>query len=916
MAVRTCTIGVHGRNDEKFEEEDFQIIREARLESIKMMSHTNPADFARIKQENPSIQIITRLHGGGFGTGGHPSASSFVDEVTPHIQRLQGLCEWFHIHNEPNHVDRIEGWGATDDDARDFNQWYLTVLAALRGRFPWAKFIFPGLAVPDGGHRTNAWLNICRPAILASDAVGVHCYWQSPPDGGSVMMADHSGLIFKKYHELFPDKVLHILECGNSNGQHPGWPTDEKLYAEEYACWLEEVFKYPYIASTAFFMLSSPGDKWNQEGFTWRSRNNGIKHALVHRIANLPRPELKPMALAALAKPESVGEIGLLPRRYTHQDLINAFNDVWHAEFTDAMQRAGLDLYQLVKDRSAIYQGPSPHAFLTLSLEERRKLLSKLVGRMCASPLSVGQVTAQAGLKLRFLPGQDPVLAMLAYGTPVQVLHEEGEWLFVVVDADRAGYANRAYIGAPVPAPMPAPVPMPSLRPGPAQPGFLAADAAFLQTPMPAESPLVLAPTAGFGARTLARIWNTYGNLLTQLAQRLQIDVNTAVAVLAVESGGQAFGSDGRMIVRFENHLFYSDWGKQNSDFFFRFYNFDRETCWEGHVWRGREENPFQKFHGDQAAEWRVLDFSASKDDTAAKRSISMGAPQILGRNHQRIGYESVQAMFIAFQASDRAQILGLFDFIRTDAKLLTALRQGDFYTFAQGYNGPGQAQNYATLIQAQIAAFNQLRAPSFSLEGVALDTSLEEAVSFLPIPRPADVFQHVTVSTAETAPIAAAEAVTPVDERILEAWRKYTEEALTNNNLMFKRLLRAFIIPYYMTVAMYAAMFVVGLGLFITAVVLGIRGSAGVGVFFGGLSVVTFLTYFLGKPLRSLEENLHFITWLGLIYNTYWNRLLYMEDRATIGQDLEDATADAIRDIQALIEKSDAMRGRRPGLR
>ena len=45
----------------------------------------------------------------------------------------------------------------------------------------------------------------------------------------------------------------------------------------------------------------------------------------------------------------------------------------------------------------------------------------------------------------------------------------------------------------------------------------------------------------------------------------------------------------------------------------------------------------------------------------------------------------------------------------------------------------------------------------------------------------------------------------------------------------------------------------------------------------FGGLSVGSFLLFFIRQPLQALEENLEFITWLGVAFNTYWTRLMYL---------------------------------------
>ncbi len=81
-------------------------------------------------------------------------------------------------------------------------------------------------------------------------------------------------------------------------------------------------------------------------------------------------------------------------------------------------------------------------------------------------------------------------------------------------------------------------------------------------------------------------------------------------------------------------------------------------------------------------------------------------------------------------------------------------------------------------------------------------------------------------------------------------------------------------------------------------------------------MGVVAFLTYFLSRPLRSLEENLQFITWLGVIYNTYWTRLLYMQNAATVHDELKDATQVAVGQIEELIDKNSRLASKRPGVR
>jgi len=111
--------------------------------------------------------------------------------------------------------------------------------------------------------------------------------------------------------------------------------------------------------------------------------------------------------------------------------------------------------------------------------------------------------------------------------------------------------------------------------------------------------------------------------------------------------------------------------------------------------------------------------------------------------------------------------------------------------------------------------------------------------------------------------------------------------------------------------------MFGVGITSFLVAAALSIwTQQAAFGLAFGGLSAVSFLSYFLSRPLQSLEQNLQFITWLGITYNTYWTRLVYMMDQKTVQKDLEDATNDTIKQIERLIGKHAVMSGKRPSLK
>ncbi len=287
--ARTCRVGAHGRNDAEFYDADYAAVREAGIETLKMMSHTRLDHFKKFKAAIPNLEFITRLYDGpNFGAHGHPSPEDFAGRMLPVMRPLQPYCVKFEIHNEPNHMARIEGWGDRDEDARDFYAWFLRAYAVLKQQCPWAQLGFPGLAIP---HRDIDWLELCRPAVQQADWLGVHCYWQTPPGQENNHRVKLWGLRFQYYHERFPDKVIELTEVGNSNVQS-NIPFTEENHAREYTEYLAECFKYPYLNSANWFILSSPDPTW--DGFTWRSAD-GRRHRVVQAVGQMTRPQMAPV---------------------------------------------------------------------------------------------------------------------------------------------------------------------------------------------------------------------------------------------------------------------------------------------------------------------------------------------------------------------------------------------------------------------------------------------------------------------------------------------------------------------------------------------------------------------------------------------------------------------------------------------
>lgn len=153
------------------------------------------------------------------------------------------------------------------------------------------------------------------------------------------------------------------------------------------------------------------------------------------------------------------------------------------------------------------------------------------------------------------------------------------------------------------------------------------------------------------------------------------------------------------------------------------------------------------------------------------------------------------------------------------------------------------------------------------------------------------------------------------VPEALRDAWTRHMVNGFKQNEEMFKNTLRAFTKPYYVTIWMYVIVFIVGVSLFLLAGVIGLRGgNSVVTIVFGGLGAAAFLAFFIRQPVQALEENLEFITWLGVAFNTYWTRLMYMQDPKTVQEELKGAEGDFRTSIEALIAKHAELRGQRPG--
>lgn len=161
-------------------------------------------------------------------------------------------------------------------------------------------------------------------------------------------------------------------------------------------------------------------------------------------------------------------------------------------------------------------------------------------------------------------------------------------------------------------------------------------------------------------------------------ADRLGCDVAAIMAVAEVESKGSGFNDDGSIKTLFEAHIFSRltehRYDGTNSNISCR--KWDRTKY--GKTW--------------QQEQYR-LRLATSIDQTAALKSASWGAFQIMGFNHEACGFSTVQE-FVTACTTEVGQLLAFMSFIKANPQMLDALRSHDWAAFARLYNGPDYALN------------------------------------------------------------------------------------------------------------------------------------------------------------------------------------------------------------------------------
>ncbi len=159
------------------------------------------------------------------------------------------------------------------------------------------------------------------------------------------------------------------------------------------------------------------------------------------------------------------------------------------------------------------------------------------------------------------------------------------------------------------------------------------------------------------------------------VVEDLGVGVPELLAVLAVESKTCGFLPDRRPLILFERHVFH----KRTRG---AFASSDADLS-----------HPVAGGYLGMAKEYARIARALKLDRRAALMSASWGAGQIMGFNHAAAGFDDVESMVAAMQASEDAQLAAVAAFLRHE-DLVAPLRRHDWAGFARRYNGPAYAKH------------------------------------------------------------------------------------------------------------------------------------------------------------------------------------------------------------------------------
>lgn len=216
--------------------------------------------------------------------------------------------------------------------------------------------------------------------------------------------------------------------------------------------------------------------------------------------------------------------------------------------------------------------------------------------------------------------------------------------------------------------------------------------------------------------KILARINRESGKMINDIAKEIGIPTDICFAIIALESGGRTMNLSGKIVIRFENHVFFRQYVSSVKDLkvkeerrtrFYSLFTFSNERLWEGHkIFVNEQWVPIHT--GNNDLEWDALKLAMTLDPIAAAKSASYGVGQIMGFNHLIIGLQNPVDMITLFETKPSSQFTAFFNFI-LNTNCYEHLKTNNLRGFVKEYNGAGQVELYMSILEEYLIAFKSV---------------------------------------------------------------------------------------------------------------------------------------------------------------------------------------------------------------
>jgi hypothetical protein len=175
-----------------------------------------------------------------------------------------------------------------------------------------------------------------------------------------------------------------------------------------------------------------------------------------------------------------------------------------------------------------------------------------------------------------------------------------------------------------------------------------------------------------------------------QAAKAVGCDTAAIQAVTAVESGKSGFYPSGKIILKFEGHIFH-------------LYTKGKFDLSHPHISYPHWTEQYSQF-GEAA--YTRFDEAFNLDPHAALFSTSWGMFQIMGENYSACGFRTVDAFVTSLKLGEANQLAAFVAYVKSERldRFLVAL---DWDSFARRYNGPlYQKNDYAGQLRRNYLKF------------------------------------------------------------------------------------------------------------------------------------------------------------------------------------------------------------------